>query len=72
MLFVANDNGEVIGVIRKSDVMDKVLLSHNLGEKNGINEISNALISVLEHREKHHQSSSKTEVVKRTKRIVSH
>ena len=69
-LFVTDDSGEVLGMLRKGDIVDRVMISH-FGEKNGINEISNALIGVLEHRDKH-LSSAKTETVKRTKRIVSH
>ena len=70
-LFVTDGSGEVLGVLKKGDVMDRVMISYSLREKNAINEISNALIGVLEHRDKH-VSSSKTETVKRTKRIVSH
>ena len=70
-LFVTDGSGEIQGILRKGDVMDKVMFSHSLEEKGGINEISNALIGVLEHRDKHN-NSSKTETVKRTKRIVSH
>ena len=69
-LFVTDQDGEVLGIVRKGDIVDKVMISH-FADKGGINEISNALIGVLEHRDKH-CSSSKTETVKRTKRIVSH
>lgn len=70
LYFVNDENGFVSGVVRKEDIMVKILDSKKSSKKSNIYEISNALIGVLETRDKLN-IATRTETVNRTKRVFS-
>ena len=70
VFFVTGENDEITGMILKEDIMKKIFNSEKIDQKSNIHEISNALIGVLETRDKPN-ITSKTETIHRTKRVLS-
>lgn len=68
--FVTGENDEITGIVLKEGIIKKILNSEKINQKSNIHEISNALIGVLETRDKPN-IISKTETITRTKRVAS-
>ena len=70
IIYISNANNEIIGIIKKQDILNRILMSTQINERSRISDISLALIKVLENREK--RNSYKTEIlIKERDRVLS-
>lgn len=68
--YVQDMDGNTAGVIRKQDILNRILASTSVHEREGISEISSALIQVLENKERR-GSGKKAEMIQRKKEFIA-